>query len=148
MSLKMSRTDHIDLGDFIVLWKGGNDDFRAISYDDMLKKLKEDLRQSATSNQYVSLVDDATIDFSIDSINTWVKVIESLPSKTLTINMPLPSYAVDGQEVIITNQSINVVALVFNLFGATMAWAIPSINSGSSYTLKYDKVMNSWYRVT
>lgn len=147
MSLRLSRTDQIDLGDSVVLWKGGDDDFRAISYNDLLKKLKEDITQSPTANQYVSLVNNATVDISTEKTNSWIKVIDSAADKTLTINMPLPSIVVDGQEVIFSNASSLDINIVFSTSGAIVLPTIPSIISNWSYTFKFDKVMNSWYLV-
>lgn len=147
MTTNPSLTDSINGNDFIVIRKNQDFDYRVVPYPDFIQQLKTDLGGSGLVNEYISMSANTTVNLNTVVLNSWIKILSATSALTLTVNLPLPDYAINGQEVLITNTANFNIAPVFNGFGAQIIGSVASIASGASITLKYDKSLNGWYRV-
>lgn len=147
MTTNPSVTDSINGNDFIVIRKNQDFDYRVLPYPDFIQQLKADLGDTGLVNEYVSMSANTTIDLNSVVINSWIKIVVASVGLTLTVNLPLPTYALNGQEILLTNVVANTVNLAFNGFGAQVVGSPASIATGVSITLKYDKSLNGWYKV-
>lgn len=147
MTTNPSLTDSVNGNDFIVIRKNQDFDYRVVPYPDFIQQLKADLGGSGLVNEYISMSASTTLDLNTTVLDIWTKIIVTGIGLTLTVNLPLPSYAVNGQEFLLSNTTASAVNLTFNGFGAQVIGSIPNITSGTSVRLKYDKSLNGWYKV-
>ncbi|KAF1026186.1 MAG: hypothetical protein GAK29_01448 [Acinetobacter bereziniae] len=147
MTTNPSVTDSINGNDFIVIRKNKDFDYRVIPYPDFIQQLKADLGETGLVNEYVSMSANTTLDLNSVVLNIWAKIVVANIDLTLTVNLPLPTYALNGQEFLLSNPTANTVTLAFNGFGAQIIGSVSSIASGTSIVLKYDKSLNGWYKV-
>lgn len=147
MTTNPTVTDSIDSSDFIVIRKNKDFDYRVMPYPDFIQQLKADLGGSGLVNEYVSMSANTTLDLNDIVLDIWTKIVVAGVGLTLTVNLPLPTYAINGQEFLLSNQTANTVNLTFNGFGAQIIGSVSSIASGASITLKYDKSLSGWYKV-
>lgn len=145
MTTNPSVTDTINGDDFIVIRKNKDFGYRVMPYSDFIRKLKADLGGTGLVNEYVSMSANTTVNLNTVVLNSWIKILSATSALTLTVNLPLPDYAINGQEVLITNTANFNIAPVFNGFGAQIFGSVASIQKANSVTLKYDKSMNTWY---
>jgi hypothetical protein len=148
MTTNPSVTDSINGNDFIVIRKNKDFDYRVLPYPDFIQQLKTDLGGTGLVNEYVSMSANTTVNLNTIVLNSWVKIISATSGLTLTVNLPLPDYAINGQEVLITNTANSSVVPAFNGFGAQIFGSTSTMAKGSSITVKYDKSMNTWYVAT
>lgn len=148
MTTNPSVTDTINGNDFIVIRKNQDFDYRVMPYPDFIQQLKADLGGSGLVNEYVSMSANTTVNLNTIVLNSWIKILSATSALTLTIALPLPDYAINGQEVLITNTANFSIVPVFNGFGAQIFGGISTLAKGSSVTVKYDKSMNTWYVAT
>lgn len=147
MTTNPSVVDSLGVGDFLVVRKGKDFDYRVMPYPDFIQQLKADLGGSGLVNEYVSMSANTTLDLNTIVLDIWTKIVVAGIGLTLTVNLPLPTYAINGQEFLLSNPTANTVNLTFNGFGAQIIGSVASIASGASITLKYDKSLNGWYKV-
>lgn len=147
MTTNPSVTDTINGNDSIVIRKNQDFDYRVMPYPDFIQQLKADLGGTGLVNEYVSMSANTTLDLNTIVLDIWAKIVVAGIGLTLTVNLPLPTYAINGQELMLSNPTVNTVNLTFNGFGAQIIGSVASIASGASITLKYDKSLNGWYKV-
>jgi hypothetical protein len=147
MTTNPSVTTTLNGNDFVVVRKSQDFDYRVMPYNDFVQQISSDIGESGLSNQYVSMAGNTTLDLNDISLNSWVKIVVASTGLTLTVNLPLPTFAVNGQEVLITNVTSNSVLLNLDGFGAQIVGISSSIAAGASTTIKYDKTLNAWYKV-
>lgn len=147
MTTRPSRTSELDLGDLIVLYKGNDSDYRAISVPDFIKSINEQLKSNKPTTQYAS--PNATgfnvlVESDFGDIHLIMTPLAAYASGTITLpNVQLLS---DKQEVIV-NTTQTVTALTINPNGATVIGAPTSLATNGFFKLSYDAVMKTWYRV-
>lgn len=145
MTTNPSVSDTINGNDFIVIRKSKDFDYRVLPYPDFIQQIKSDLGGSELVNEYIQMSANTTVNLNTVVLNSWIKILSATSALTLTVNLPLPNYAVNGQEVLITNTANFNIAPVFNGFGAQIFGGTSALAKGSSVTVKYDKSMNTWY---
>ena len=147
MTTRPSRTSELDLGDLIVLYKGNDSDYRAISVPDFIKSINEQLKSNKPTTQYASP--------SATGFNVLVKSdfgdIQLIMTPlaiyvTGTITLPDVQLLSDKQEVIV-NTTQTVTALTINPNGATVIGAPTTLSANGFFKLSYDAIMKTWYRV-
>ena len=147
MTTRPSRTSEIDLGDLIVLYKGNDSDYRAISVSDFIKSINEQLKSNKATTQYAS--PNATgFNVLVESDFSDVHLIMT-PLATYaagTITLPNVQLLVDKQEVTV-NTTQTVTALAINPNGATVIGAPTTLSANGFFKLSYDAIMKTWYRV-
>ena len=147
MTTRPSRTNELDLGDLIVLYKGNDSDYRAISVPDFIKSINEQLKSNKATTQYAS--PNATgfnvlVESDFGDIHLIMTPLATYAAGTITLpNVQLLS---DKQEVIV-NTTQTVTALTINPNGATVIGAPTTLLANGFFRLVYDAVMKTWYRV-
>ena len=147
MTTRPSRTNEIDLGDLIVLYKGNDSDYRAISVPDFIKSVNEQLKSNKPTTQYAS---PNTTGFNVlvesDFGDVHLIMTPLATYATGTITLPNVQLLSDKQEVIV-NTTQTVTALTINPNGAKVIGAPTTLSANGFFGLVYDAVMKTWYRV-
>ena len=147
MTTRPNRTSELDLGDLIVLYKGYDSDYRAISVPDFIKSINEQLKSNKPTTQYSS--PNATgfnilVESDFGDIHLIMTPLATYAAGTITLpNVQLLS---DKQEVIV-NTTQTVTALTIDPNGATVIGAPTTVLANGFFRLVYDAVMKTWYRV-
>ena len=147
MTTRPSRTNEIDLGDLIVLYKGNDSDYRAISVPDFIKSINEQLKLNKPTTQYAS--PNATgfnvlVESDFGDIHLIMTPLATYATGTITLpNVQLLS---DKQEVLV-NTTQAVTALIIGANGATVIGAPTTLATNGFFKLTYDFAMKTWYRV-
>jgi hypothetical protein len=150
--MKLSQVMTMDSGDWFVLWKSDQGDFRGIALSDLLTSAQAglDLGRLEADTQYA--VPSATafsvaiagsdLDHDVHLILTPVAGYAAG-----TIVMPAASGCRDKQEVLV-NCTQAVTALTITLNGATAITGAPTALLANAYfKLCYDLATKTWYRV-
>jgi len=146
MTTRLSRTDSLDSGDLIVLYKGNDSDFRGINVPDFIAKVQDGISNTEVLSYYLRLDKDETLDLSENRLSMWVKVLNSSPSKTLTVALPSASWAEDGQEVLVNNLSSNPITVDLSSAGASVIGGQVSVLPNLEARFTYDKTLRQWFR--
>ena len=147
MTTRPSRTSELDLGDLIVLYKGNDSDYRAISVPDFIKSINDQLKSNKPTTQYASpnaTGFDVLVESDFGDIHLIMTPLATYATGTITLpNVQLLS---DKQEVTV-NTTQTVTALTINPNGATVIRAPTTLSANGFFKLSYDEVMKTWYRV-
>ena len=145
-SSKLNRTDRFDHGDLVVLWDGGDYDYRGISKDDFIAALNDVLQIGKPVTQYFA--PNATgFSVFIDSGYGDVHLILT-PAATYaagTITMPLNP--IDKQTVLVNTTATVTALTVAPSAGTTVQGQPTTLAANGFFTMKYDAVLKRWYRV-
>ena len=147
MTTRPNRTSELDLGDLIVLYKGNDSDYRAISVPDFIKSINEQLKSNKATTQYASPKAtgfNVLVESDFGDIHLIVTPLAAYTTGTITLpNVQLLS---DKQEVIV-NTTQTVTALTINPNGATVIGVPTTLSVNGFFRLSYDAIMKTWYRV-
>lgn len=147
MTTRPSRTNTLDLGDLIVLYKGNDSDYRAISVPDFIKSINEQLKSSKPTTQYSS--PNATgfnvlVESDFGDIHLIMTPLAAYAAGTITL--PNVQLLADKQEVIVnTTQAVTTLTIGAN--GSTVIGAPTTLAANAFFKLAYDAIMKTWYRV-
>ena len=145
-SSKLNRTDQFNSGDLVVLWVGGDYDYRGISKDDFVKSLSEALQVNKPSTQYAA--PNATgfnvqIDSMIGDVHLILTPVAGYAAGTIT----LPLSPVDKQTVLVNSTQAITSLTVSPQADATVIGQPTTLAANGFFTLKFDAVLKRWYRV-
>ena len=147
MTTRPSRTNELDLGDLIVLYKGNDSDYRTISVPDFIKSINEQLKSNKATTQYASpraTGFNVLVESDFGDIHLIMTPLATYATGTITLpNVQLLS---DKQEVTV-NTTQTVTALTINPNGATVIRAPTTLSANGFFRLSYDAIMKTWYRV-
>jgi hypothetical protein len=146
--MALSKTDEIESGDLFVLWKTGEGDYRALSTADFITWMEANLNvPGAFVTKYSN---PSATGFQVSLEGTADQHLILTPGGAYaagTINLPPMAGAADGQRVLITCTQV-VTILTLGLNGATAILGGPTtLAANAFFTLRYDAVAKSWYRV-
>lgn len=145
-SSKLNRTDRFDNGDLVVLWVGGDYDYRGISKDDFIKSLAEALQVNKPSTQYAA--PNATgFNVQIDSMIGDVHLILTPTADYSAGTITLPLSPVDKQTVLVNSTQAVTALTITPQAGATVLGQPTTLTANGFFTLKFDAVLKRWYRV-
>lgn len=145
-SSKLNRTDRFDNGDLVVLWAGGDYDYRGISKDDFVKVLSDSLSIGKPVTQYAA--PNATgFNVQIDSMVGDVHLILTPTAGYATGTITLPLSPVDKQTVLVNSTQAITTLTVSPQTGATVIGQPATLVANGFFTLKFDAVLKRWYRV-
>lgn len=145
-SSKLNRTDRFDNGDLVVLWAGGDYDYRGISKDDFVKALSDSLVVGKPATQYAA--PNATgfnvqIDSMIGDVHLILTPVAGYAAGTIT----LPLSPVDKQTVLVNSTQAITTLTVSPQTDATVIGQPTTLAANGFFTLKFDAVLKRWYRV-
>lgn len=134
--------------DLLAVWSQSNGASRKISFTNFLAWL--DSQAIATQDnkvtQYAAPVTGATLQVQDDQNSIWLILTPTGTLSTLTLKMPLKSNVLDKTEVLVISSQI-ATTLSFDANGGTIIGAPTTIAANGFFTLRYDIVMQTWYRV-
>lgn len=142
MTARPNRTDTIDAGDLVVLWKTNNGDYETIAATDFLSWINTQLTGNKPVTQYAA---PSASGFSVQITNGQIDVhliltpLAGYDEGTLV----LPTSPIDRQIVVVNStQAVTTLSITGNTVGAPT-----SLSANSFFTLQYDQVLKVWYRV-
>ncbi|MEQ1073797.1 MULTISPECIES: transcriptional regulator [Acinetobacter] len=149
MSNRLNKTDDVESGDQFVLWKANCGDYRGLSQSDLLSFLQDNLSFPSNSLATQYAAPNATgfnvlISNSSESSHLILTPIASYATGSITL--PQSNNLKDKQELLVNStQAVTTLTIMGN--GAVLNGAPTSLSVNGYFRLKYDKVMNTWYRV-
>lgn len=142
---QLPTNDSPVLSDLIALYSSVNGDARKTSLN-TLKNLVNPASTATTVTQYSAPVTGFSLSVAEPSSNTWLILTPAGTLATGTIVMPLADTCVDKQELLVTStQTITTLTLSGN--NGSLVGAPTTITAGTSFRLKFDVVMKTWYKV-
>ncbi|HCA5022803.1 TPA: transcriptional regulator [Acinetobacter baumannii] len=148
MSNRLNETDALEIGDQFVLYKGGCTDFRAVPTSTVLAWILENIPVITPASGIIQLF-NPTADFTIEITNNPVStylVMNPLTGITNgTIKLPPLTRLVDGQEVLVTS-SQQISNLTIDGNGAALIGDPNALSASGFFTMKFEKVSQTWYR--
>ena len=149
---KLSQSSAVSSGDWVVLWKTDQGDYRGISFADFTIALQAALcigRPEPDTQYSAPAVDGFSVSIAGVSASNDVHLILTPAAGYAngTLVMPLASTARDKQEVTVNCTQV-VTALALTANGATSIVGAPTgLAANDFFKLKYDLATNNWYRV-
>lgn len=148
MARKLTRTDTVNSGDLVVLYKTSQGDYRGIPAADFLEYVKSNLGQVNYDTQNVVVAASGqTVTVTDNGNNIWVIIRPATAYAAMTILLPTLATSIDGQEIKVfcTRQ---ITTLTVNGNGAVDVLGEPTALAAEDFfTLRFDSASNSWYRV-
>jgi len=135
------------LSDLLAIWSTANGDSRKISLTSLKALLIPATTSSEKITQYSSPV---ATGFSLPVLNisssVWLILSPTGVFAAGTLVLPALANLVDKQEItVFTTQAVT--ALTVNNNGATSLGIPTSLSQNGYFTIKYDAVMTTWYRI-
>ena len=148
MASKLTRTDAVNAGDLVVLYKNNQGDYRGIPESDFIDYIKTQLGQVtfATQNVVVAATGQ-NVNVTDNGSNIWTIIRPAAAYAAMTITLPALATSVDGQEIMVfcTRQ---ITTLTVNGNGAVDVLGEPSsLAADDHFKLRFDSASSSWYRV-
>ena len=146
-----STVTSINGGDWIILWKTDQGDYRAISYTDFTAALQSSLtlgRAEAVSQYAAPSVDPFTVAITDGDDDIHLMLTPTLGVANATITLPSVANVRDKQLVIV-NCTQAIAALTVNGNGALAVTGEPAaMLANEFFTLCYDLPTSTWYRIS
>jgi hypothetical protein len=145
---KLTAVDTVSASDQFPLYSAADGDTRRCSGTTLVGFLQDN----------VTLVDDKITQYSAPSAtgftatvsdvsdNIWLILTPVAGYAAGTIKLPASTTAVDRQEIMV-NCTQSVTALTMNGNGATVTGAPTALSANAFFTLRFDAVTTTWYRV-
>jgi hypothetical protein len=145
---QLSAVDSVVSSDQVPIYSSTNGDARKAS----MNVLKQFILAEATANddkisQYAA---PAATGFSVSILDTsssiWLILTPLAGYAAGTIVLPAVANCVDRQELLV-NCTQSVATLTINANGATVVGAPTTLAANAFFRLRFDDVLNTWYRV-
>lgn len=145
---QLSAVDSVVSSDQVPIYSSTNGDARKAS----MNVIKQFILADATANddkisQYAA---PAATGFSVSILDTsssiWLILTPLAGYAAGTIVMPAVANCVDRQELLV-NCTQSVATLTINANGATVVGAPTTLAANAFFRLRFDDVLNTWYRV-
>lgn len=145
---QLSAVDTVSAGDLLALWATSNGDTRKCS----LTVLAAFLQTLITANddkitQYAAPSATAfNVQINNDNLSVWLILTPNAGYATGTITLPALANCIDKQEILV-NTTQAVVALTIGANGSNLAGMPTALVAGGFFRLRFDGVLDTWYRV-
>ena len=148
--MKLSQADSVDGGDWFVLWKSNQGDYRGVSFTDLVTAIEAVMpvgRPEADSQYSAPSATAFSINANSNAKDTHLILTPVTDYAAGTIVLPLASGCRDKQVLIVTTTHA-VTTLTITPNGAVSVIGAPTtLAIGSFFTLCYDLITSTWYRV-
>lgn len=145
---QLNVADQISGSDLIALYSQANGDARKLSLTNLMNWLAS--QSIATTDnkvtQYSAPLTGATVQVTDSSSSAWLILTPAGTIAALTIKLPLSTTAIDKQEILVNSTQI-VTALTIDANGGSVIGAPSAFTANGFFTLRFDGVMDTWYRV-
>lgn len=147
MNKRLSITDQINPNDSIVIYSGNNQDFRGVSLGMLVDEVEKSVElTSQFLIQHFNPNANFTLDIDNNEGGTYLVLNPSAVIAAGTIKLPERYSVVDGQSLLVASAKA-ITALTINGNNATVIGGPTTLVAGGFFSLKYDKLSNTWYRV-
>jgi hypothetical protein len=149
---KLSQSSTVSSGDWVVLWKTDQGDYRGVSFADFTTAIQGAItigRPEADTQYSAPAATAFSVSIAGVSASNDVHLILTPAAAYAngTLVMPLNTTCRDKQEITV-NCTQDVTTLVITANGATSIVGAPAgIVANDFFKLKYDLATNNWYRV-
>lgn len=149
---KLAQSSTVSSGDWVVLWKTDQGDYRGVSFADFTTAVQSviNIGRPEPDTQYASpALDGFTINISgsIPSNDVHLILTPTIVNAFGTFVLPLNTACRDKQEITV-NCTQAMLGLTITLNGAASVVGAPtSLFQNGFFKLKYDLTTNNWYRV-
>lgn len=148
MSDRINQTDALEIWDQFVLYKGGCTDFRSVPQDVVLDWILENIPVITPASGIIQLFNpnaDFTVPVTNNPISTYLVMNPSIGIANGAITLPPLAELTDGQEVLVTS-SQQISNLTVDGNGAALIGVPNAMAASGFFTMKYEKVSQTWYR--
>lgn len=144
----LTATTEISLGNQIPVYKSDQSDTYRVSLTTLKALLNEDA--VATDDKIIQYEAPTTTGFSVaiddGSDSIWLVLTPDAGYATGTITLPAVANCVDKQEILVNcTQAVTTLTVTGN--GATVVGAPTTLAANAYFRLKFESVLNRWYRV-
>lgn len=139
------------LSDLIAVWQSSNSDTRRTSFNELLTLFQDNLDLSddteAATQYYAPNLTGFDVAINDNDTDTHLILTPTMTLAEGSITLPAKINLRDKQ-VITVNTTAEVTSFVINLNGSTAVFGAPTTLTANSYfTLKYDVILSTWYRI-
>lgn len=151
MSSRPNQTDSIIAGDQFIIFSANKADYRAVPTDVMSQWVKDQVPStSSTTPSMVVQPYNPNADFTLVVENhasgTYLLLNPSIGIANGTLTLPSNVEVVDQQQIMFSC-SQQITNLTINGNGAAVLGAPNSISATAFFTLQYNQLSGTWYRV-
>jgi len=146
---KLTQANSIATGDWVVIYKNNQGDFRGVAFSDLIMSLSGSMPMGRPepNTQYAAPADGDTVIVDDSNDDTHLIIVPAAGLANLAITLPATG-SVRDKQIVIVNCTQAVGALVVNGNGSTVGAGAPvSLLANEFFTLKYDVTLNTWYRI-
>jgi hypothetical protein len=118
-----------------------------VSADSILAYIEANITTTADKvTQYAAPLTGTTVTLTDDQTGVWLILTPAGTIAALTLKLPALANTLDGQEVLVNCTQI-VTTLTIDGNGATVTGAPTALTANGFFRLRFDDVVNVWYRV-
>lgn len=145
---QLNAADQISGSDLLALYSQANGDARKLSLTNFVTWLNTQsiVTVDSKTTQYSSPVAAATVQVTDAGNSIWLILTPAGGLATLTVKLPQVANADDKQEILV-NTTQTITALTIDANGGTVVGGPTTLAAGGFFTLRFDGVMDTWYRV-
>ena len=145
---QLDSIDQVSGSDLLPAWSQANGAARKISFTNFLNWLDGQgiVTQDNKISQYAEPVTGATIQMSETGSSVWLIITPVATIAALTIKMPVSTDVADRTELLVNSTQI-VTTLSFDANGGTMVGVPTTLAANAFFRLRFDTVLQTWYRV-
>lgn len=145
---QLSTATSLTSSDQIIFYSTVNGSGRKASLNTLLEYIEANFASPEFATQYASPnVNGFVVTVASTTSSTWLLLTPTGAFATGTIVLPAAASIADGTELLVYS-SQDVAALTVSLNGATAVNGAPGfISANASFTLRFDKLSNSWWAV-
>jgi len=145
---QLSTDNNPSLSDQIIIWSTANGDSRKTSLTTLQALLVPSITSSEKITQYASpVVSGFSVQITDSNRSIWLILSPISAFAAGTLTLPALANLVDKQEItVFTTNAIT--TLTTNTNGATSLGIPVTLSQNGYFTIKFDAVMSTWYRIS
>jgi hypothetical protein len=145
---KLTAVDTISASDQFPLYSAADGDTRRCSGTTLAEFIRETITVSDDKvTQYAApAATGTTVTVTDDDASVWLIITPLAGYAAMTIKMPALASSIDKQELLV-NCTQSVTTLTIDANGSTVVGAPTTLAANAYFRLRFDAVLNTWYRV-
>lgn len=142
---QLNATDNLTASDLLPVYVQQNGDARKASVGVLTEYLKTQIGDGESkTNQYAAPLTGTTL--QVKDGSTWLILTPAGTLAALTLQMPILSNVIDGQELLVTTtQTITTLTMTGN--GAAIVGAPATLAANGSARFRFEPVLKTWYKI-
>lgn len=145
---QLTAVDVVQAGDLIPIFSQANGDARKTSLTTLAAFIQTLISSADNKQTQYAAPNNSGFSVSVNGtgLNVWLVLTPSVGYAAGTIILPAVAGVLDKQEILV-NTTQAVTALTINANGATIVGAPTTLAAGGFFRLRFDGVLDTWYRV-